>query len=337
VARVDVYRERALAGGGFELVPVCSVAPADGDQRVFRCQRSFGAGEQANHVLHAFARIRDMGVELDLEVDDDAHAHLKVGSPVVVIPDPNLEFQVRVWIQKSTGDITEADMLRLVELPYGHEKDIATLEGLQYASNLEILLVNLNRISDLSPLAGLTRLKWLEIGYNQVADLGPLSRLAALEDLGLAGNQVESLAPLSGLTRLTTLEARGNRIADLAPLAGLPLDILSIAGNRLQSLAPLALVTSLRILSADQNRIADLSPLAGLTRLELVSLGDNQVSDLGPLLENAGLGTGDTVRLRHNCLDLSPLPAPGTKAWQDLQALRARGVSMDVEPQGCAP
>lgn len=80
VKRVDVTRDRPLAGGGLELVPVCSMVPESGDQKVFTCQHAFGSAEQGDLVLRAFALAEDIGVVLDLEVADDAHAHLRVGA-----------------------------------------------------------------------------------------------------------------------------------------------------------------------------------------------------------------------------------------------------------------
>ncbi|MCH7989064.1 MAG: leucine-rich repeat domain-containing protein, partial [Planctomycetes bacterium] len=40
-----------------------------------------------------------------------------------------------------------------------------------------------NEITDLKPLAGLTKLKWLSLGNNQITDLKPLAGLTKLESL----------------------------------------------------------------------------------------------------------------------------------------------------------
>ena len=48
----------------------------------------------------------------------------------------------------------------------------------------------------------------------------------------------------------------------------------------------------------------------------------NQMSDIGPLVANTGLGAQDTVLLSSNRLDLSK----SSQASQDIQTLRGRGV-----------
>lgn len=94
---------------------------------------------------------------------------------------------------------------------------------------------------------------------------------------------VFDISPLSGLTNLTTLTLRYNlRIADIRPLSGL---------------------TRLTDLSLDWNQITDISPLSGLTDLAKLYLAHNQISDLKPLVDNPGLGEGDTVDVRENPLN----------------------------------
>jgi Leucine-rich repeat (LRR) protein len=64
--------------------------------------------------------------------------------------------------------------------------------------------------------------------------------------------------------------------------------------------------------------------LASLTNLTTLYLNDNQISDVSPLVENSGLGEGDTVWLANNNLDLSE----GSEDLENIRQLEARGVSV---------
>jgi internalin A len=75
-----------------------------------------------------------------------------------------------------------------------------------------------NKVSNLSPLAGLTNLGALTLTGNHVTDLSPLTGMKKLYNLRLSGNQVSDLSPLTGLTNLTWLYLDGNKISDILPL-----------------------------------------------------------------------------------------------------------------------
>jgi hypothetical protein len=78
-----------------------------------------------------------------------------------------------------------------------------------------------NAVTDISPLAKLTKLVDLNIHTQDISDLTPLSGLASLIELRLAGNSFADLSPLRGVTTLEYLELTGNDITDITPLSGL--------------------------------------------------------------------------------------------------------------------
>jgi len=82
-------------------------------------------------------------------------------------------------------------------------------------------------------------------------------------------------------------------------------------------------------LALEDNQIVDISKLSGLTKLTVLGLCDNQIADISPLVNNSGLGAGDSVDLRHNCLDLTP----GSPDMMNIHALEGRGVQVDYRPQ----
>ena len=48
------------------------------------------------------------------------------------------------------------------------------------------------------------------------------------------------------------------------------------------------------------NEIRDLTPLTGLANISVLNLRYNLISDISPLLDNTGLGTGDQLWLNNN-------------------------------------
>ena len=229
----------------------------------------------------------------------------------VSIPDRNLRALIESHLAKAAGSpIHEWEMLTLqalVATPASYERGgIADLEGLQYATNLEELDVsaerwdsaaerwhNLNDLSDLSPLAGLTKLETLDLsGSNsRITDISPLSGLTGLRRLDLWNAWITDLEPLAGMRELEFLDLTSNdRLSDLSPLSGLTkLRDLRLSYNAISDITPLANLTDLARLNVSHNRIGDLTPLANLTGLGILSVDGADLSDLEPLAAFGGL------------------------------------------------
>ena len=79
-----------------------------------------------------------------------------------------------------------------------------------------------NQISDISPLAGLTKLRSLDLQGNQISDINPLAGLTELKwRLRLENNQISDVSPLTELINLEALYLQGNPIKDREPLLAL--------------------------------------------------------------------------------------------------------------------
>ena len=152
------------------------------------------------------------------------------------MPDPNLRQAIRQQLEIDTNTaLTKADMIQLVVLDTAKlqiTEKISDLTGLEYAINLEVLLLPQNRIRDIRPLASLTKLTFLGLGGNAISDISPLAGLVNLEVLGLWSNQIVDVSPLAGLVNLRDLSLNNNQIEDFSPLAGLVnLEGLAIQSN----------------------------------------------------------------------------------------------------------
>ena len=146
------------------------------------------------------------------------------------------------------------------------------------------LYLSRTRVSDLTPLVGLTALQTLDLSGTRVSDFAPLEGLTALQTLDLGGTRVSDLAPLKGLTALQTLYLSSTRVSDLTPLKGLTaLERLDLFDTEVSDLTPLEGLPALERLDLWSTQVSDLTPLEGLTALQTLKLSRTEVSDLTPL------------------------------------------------------
>ena len=101
--------------------------------------------------------------------------------------------------------------------------------------------------------------------------------------------------------------------ADMATL-----DSLEANDADISDLTGLEFAVNLKWLDLSSNNITDISVLEGLTNLTHLTLSSNDIADLASLVANTGLGTGDTVDLTDNPLNV-------TSQDTHIPSLRARG------------
>ena len=206
---------------------------------------------------------------------------------VVEIPDPNLRAALHDALNIPRGGaITRDAMLKLVHFDAGnHDRnsDIASISGLEYATNLKNLKLPHNSFSDISPIVGLTKLTVLNLwGCRFIEDISPLRNLRNLEILLLTYSKVSDLRPLSGLTRLGLLELESNQIVDISPLASLiNLQRLDLEGNQIVDFSPLSSLVNLEILWIHDNLGTDFTSLQWLTLTEFLF---DEVCDMPPVM-----------------------------------------------------
>ena len=212
---------------------------------------------------------------------------------VVHIPDPNLRAAIAESLGKSpNAPITAEEMEGLRNLD-ARNRDIHDLTGIQFATNLSLLNIRDNQVSDLSPIAGLIQLRRLELDNDnpiQLSDLSPLGGLINLEYLNFSYENVSDLSPLGGLINLKYLHFTDSNVFDLSPLAGLVnLESLGFSRSNVSDLSPVAGLINLKLIRTWGSPISDLSALAGLTKLEVIDICGGEFSALTPLASLTGL------------------------------------------------
>ena len=240
---------------------------------------------------------------------------------VISIPDSNLAAAIRETLGLASGEaITDLAMLRL-DLLSVRDRQITDLTGIEHATNigalsffddtqitditplakltkLAVLNIRGGRISDISPLAGLTNLRHLNIDSANVSEISPLAEFTSLRNLLLPNNPINDISPLAGLTNLTNLNLWGNNISDISAVAGLTkLTSLILWGNNISDISVVAGLTNLTSLYLGNNNISDISVVAGLTKLTSLELAGNNISDISVV---AGLTNLTSLYLGNN-------------------------------------
>jgi len=136
------------------------------------------------------------------------------------------------------------------------------------------------QVSDVKPLAALTKLNELLLNHTQVSNVAPLAGLTTLEVLWLHNTQVDEVTPLAGLTNLNNLSLHNTPVSDITPLAKLKnLRWLDLSYTQFSDVTQLAGLTNLKSLRLYNTQVSDVTPLADITNLERLWLDGVQISD----------------------------------------------------------
>lgn len=216
-----------------------------------------------------------------------------------------------------------AGLTNLTELDLGGAGAALDLSPLASMTKLEYLNLPADMLpTDLSPLAALVNLKNISFNGSSndgwISDVSWLAGMSKLEQLYLPVSGLTSLRGLEGATSLETLNIYGSmEISDLSPLSGLAkLKNLYIQGSgnsgggiTAKDLSALSGLTALEKLTLDCGQITSLNGLSGLTKLKELRLyaynGNSALTDLSGL---SGLSNLKTLSLYTGVMeDLSPL------------------------------
>lgn len=143
----------------------------------------------------------------------------------------NLNALQKIRKAKNNKEITlNLDNLNLASIP----------EELCELTQLTVLALNGNQISDITPLKNLVNLNELYLRVNKISDITLLKDLKELVILDISGNQIRDISPLENLLNLRILYSYDNKIKDITPLQNLKaLQTISLMGNEVSDLTPL--------------------------------------------------------------------------------------------------
>lgn len=203
--------------------------------------------------------------------------------------DPQLSSCVANNLDVSEAEITASDMEKVTNLSCPNQK-IKSIDGIQYATNLEELDLSNNQISDISPLSDLTTLKTLSLSTNEITSISPLTNLVNLNYLNLNNNQIDSLEAISNIKELTWLEFNNNNLQNISAIANLnKLEHLEFSNNQVSDISALKSLSNLKTLRMNSNQITDISVLLNLSTITILEMNNNQIKSLNGLENLADL------------------------------------------------
>jgi len=228
----------------------------------------------------------------------------------------------------AVAGMTQLEELWAANNKFDDTSNLAVLQGLTSLTALHLGNWDCpddGNISDLGFLGGLTNLQQLYLGQHDISDISILDNLTNLSVLWLPGNQITDISSLAGLSNLQELYLQGNLIVTLPDLSGLTqLSVLNLAENDIEDISSLAGLSNLHELYLQGNLIVTLPDLSGLTQLSVLNLAENDIEDIGTLVDNPGLGDGDTIHLTGNPLSQDAL-------CRDIPVLKGRGAIVSYD------
>ncbi len=159
--------------------------------------------------------------------------------------------------------------------------NIRSLEDCAHMKNLQTLVLDRQRITDLSPLEGLPLIS-VSLCDNEISDITPLAGCEYLRELYLDQTELEDLSQLAEFPQLNSLDISETRVTDLKPLEELPLETLiaqQIEVKNAEALVKLPLKT-LHLIDGEQVEEA----VGKIDTLQILTLPGYHSSTLEPLL-----------------------------------------------------
>ena len=122
-----------------------------------------------------------------------------------------------------------------------HGIDLPPLAGMTKLTSLQMACVPVSDISVVKNMPDL--ISFTDFGGGLLTDISPLAGLSKLQALTIRENKITDVTPLAGMTNLLLLDISDNLITDVTPLASLVnLERLFIANNPAKDLSSLAAI-----------------------------------------------------------------------------------------------
>lgn len=282
-------------------ISMCSMLiPMNGIQNIYATEGEVTLANTGNISKDEIINALIPDSQLEHKVDDNEK---------VEIPDYNLRRGICELMNYKDVDnavITKRDLRRIrylsPEVCQAHDNSehgvrVKSLEGLQYAENLEKLSMVNQEFGDISPLANLTKLKYLDLrnvakNGHGIKDLSPLAKLTNLEYLNLFKAEPINVNELENLVKLKSLNLGAAKINSISFASKMiNLEYLNLEHNEFADVAALEDLVNLKTLLLDstvktwitdtsKSRIKDISKLNRLTKLEELGVSNNDIDNI---------------------------------------------------------
>ena len=197
--------------------------------------------------------------------------------PVLNIPDPNFKaYLVANYDQNNDNEISLFEIEKLMSLTVS-SLSIASLEGIEYFTNLQSLSCDNNSLTELD-LSKSTQLTGLACGYNKISNLILPPNAEKMTSFSCCENKLTDKLDCSNWANLTNLDCHNNNFTALDLTGCSELIGLSCGGNNLTSLN-VQDCSNLTILQCGSNKLSSLD-ISMCPYLLTLSCGNNNLETL---------------------------------------------------------
>lgn len=238
----------------------------------------------------------------------------------LLVPESILEREMCAALGVSGRELTEqlvGEGLVSLELNNANLRD---LRGLEFAKNLEVLILRDNLIQDLSPISKLSKLRKLDLSGNRISSLRTFGQFPLIETkqrIVEIQNELQQKNLEDDYKAALILEL--SELAEKFKLKNRSLTELNLANNRLLGVSGIEMWESISWLNVADNSLIDLEGLSKLKSLTTLyaqgnqlgrvegyeDVNRNKIYDFGePVQDQSGNGKRDTDPL----LELQSLP-----------------------------
>lgn len=226
-----------------------------------------------------------------------------------IFKDRVLAIAIALTFDKRLADITVAEFrLKLKQLRLNNPS-ITNLAGLEYAESLESLIVTDVNLYTNEPVTHMPNLRILILDRCGLYVLR-LDDMPDLQTLHVRDGFIEDLRDLRNTPNLANLAVDGNPIQnrEVIAIGGLTeIYHLSLASTPISDIDALHQLAKTRFLYLQNTYIEDVASLGKMPKLEVVDIGNTRVTNLKPLVDNAGVGAGDVIYAKGLDLDRETL------------------------------
>ncbi|WNC73810.1 leucine-rich repeat domain-containing protein [Thalassotalea psychrophila] len=222
---------------------------------------------------------------------------------------PSTIDDVDSWTQVNAHDIT---ILRCPGYPNLKENG-----PLAHFVNLESLTIQDTGITDISSIAGLTKLVEVDVSNTNISSVEPFAELTNLEKLDLSRTTIADISPLSNLTLVKDLNLANTNVADITALSQFSgLELLDLSDSAVTDLTPLEgkqVLTTLLAHDAKITTLANFSTLPALQTLTLYGNGNDEGTGLSDISNLAVFANFTELDLSNNNIEDISVLADFTK------------------------
>jgi len=249
-------------------------------------------------------------------------------SKLSLIKDPAIANCIREKLSLPQDHLLTIPELESITELVCYKNNIYSLDGIEYCSNLERLVITKLKTNDLSPLKSLEKVFQLTLKADNFNNLSPLVGLKRLTGISLTAKEPfdiamlariktlrgvclspapKDISPLGTLDKLIQLEFTGGVLPNLSPLSDTyPLDVLALFSIEIPDARNLLNVKRRLIwLEIQRSKFIDLSIIHEFRFLYGLKLPGNGIQDISPLKNNRSI---NVINLSDNKIrDITPL------------------------------